>query len=60
MIGDRISDTRGCIGTVTHIIFDVRGPGELTIRWDDGIVGIRYSVIQDFTLILRERANNLT
>jgi hypothetical protein len=55
MIGDRISDTRGSVGTVTHIIFDVKGPGELTIRWDDGIVGIRYLKTEAFTLISRAR-----
>jgi len=52
-IGDRISDKRGRLGTVTHISFGPRTPAELTIRWDDGIVGIRYPVAEDFTLISR-------
>ena len=55
MIGDRISDSKGGVGTVTHITFDVRSPAELTIRWDDGIVGIRYIKIEDFTLISRAK-----
>jgi hypothetical protein len=57
MIGDRISDTRGSIGTVTHITFGVGCPTELTIRWDDGIVGISYLRIEDFTLISRAKPN---
>jgi hypothetical protein len=52
-IGDRISDKRGRLGTVTHISIGLGSPTELTIRWADGIVGIRYPVSEDFTLIFR-------
>ena len=53
MVGDRLSDKRGRVGTVTHITFGPRNPTELAIRWDDGIVGIRYPDPGDFTLISR-------
>lgn len=52
-IGDRISDKTDRIGTVTHITLGQGSPIELTIRWDDGVVGIRYPVAEDFTLISR-------
>lgn len=50
-VGDRISDQQDRVGTVTHINPGPRNPTELTIRWDDGIVGIRYPNPGDFTLI---------
>jgi len=52
-VGDRISDETGRVGTVTRIIVGPRSPTELTIRWDDGVVGIRYPVAEDFTLSSR-------
>jgi hypothetical protein len=52
-VGDRISDQEGRVGTVTHINPGPRNPTELTIRWDDGTVGIRYPNLGDFTLISR-------
>jgi hypothetical protein len=52
-VGDRISDETGRVGTVKHISVGPRSPTELTIRWDDGIVGIRYPNPSDFTLISR-------
>ena len=52
-VGDRVSDQEGRVGTVTHISVGPTTPTELTIRWDDGIVGIRYPNPSDFTLISR-------
>lgn len=49
MIGDRISDERGRVGTVIA----ASDRGIFTIRWDDGSVGINYTVIEKFTLISR-------
>jgi hypothetical protein len=51
--GDRIMDKRGKVGTVTHIKFGPRNPTELTITWDDGILGIRYPNPADFIMISR-------
>jgi hypothetical protein len=50
---DRISNRAGRIGTVTRITLNLRKLPELTIRWNDGIVGILYPVAEDFTLISR-------
>jgi hypothetical protein len=52
-MGDQISDKRGRVGAVTRITINVRKVSELTIRWNDGIVGILYPVAEDFTLISR-------
>jgi hypothetical protein len=52
-VGDRVSDKRGRIGAVTRITLNLRKLPELTIRWNDGIVGILYPVADDFTLISR-------
>ena len=51
--GDQISDKRGRVGAVTRITINLRKVSELTIRWNDGIVGILYPVAEDFTLISR-------
>jgi len=47
--GDRISDKRGRVGTVTG----VHEFGIFTIKWDDGVAGINYTVADRFTLISR-------
>jgi len=47
--GDRISDKRGRVGTVTG----VHDFGIFTIKWEDGAVGINYTVADRFTLISR-------
>jgi len=52
-MGDQISDKRGRVGAVTRITINLRKVSELTIRWNDGIVGILYPVAEDFTLISR-------
>ena len=52
-MGDQISDKRGRVGAVTRITINLRKVSELTIRWNDGIVGILYPVAEEFTLISR-------
>jgi hypothetical protein len=49
MVGDRIGDKRNRVGTVTR----VSDFGIFTVSWDDGAVGINYTVIERFTLISR-------
>ena len=52
-MGDRISDKKGRVGAVTRITINLGKLSELSIRWNDGIVGILYPVAEDFTLISR-------
>jgi len=49
MCGDRIGDKKGRIGTLTS----TADSGIFTVSWDDGVVGINYTVIERFTLISR-------
>ena len=49
IVGDRIGDKRGRVGTVIA----ASGGGIFNVRWDDGAVGINYTVIDKFTLISR-------
>ena len=49
MVGDRIGDKRNRVGTVTR----VSDFGIFTVSWDDGVVGINYTVVEGFTLISR-------
>jgi len=49
MVGGRIADRRNRVGTVTR----VSDFGIFTVSWDDGVVGINYTVIERFTLISR-------
>ena len=51
--GNHLRDKRGRVGTVMYINPGPRNPTELTIRWDDGIVEIRYANPADFILISR-------
>jgi len=59
-VGDRVSDKRGRVGAVTRITLNLRNLPELTIRWNDGIVGILYPVAGDFTLFSRAPRRNLS
>ena len=54
--GDRIVDKNERAGTVTHVLLsdDEDYPLELVIKWDDGIVGIRYWQHNRFMLIERK------
>jgi hypothetical protein len=52
-VGDRISNREDRIGAVAYVSTDWAGNLELTIRWDDGVVAIRYKKLEDFTLIRR-------
>ena len=49
MRGDRIGAKRDHVGIVTR----VSDFGIFTVSWDDGVVGINYTVIERFTLISR-------
>lgn len=49
MVGDRVSNNKGRIGIVTR----VSDFGIFTVKWDDGIAGINYTVAERFTLISR-------
>jgi hypothetical protein len=49
MCGDRIGEKKDRVGTVTR----VSDFGIFTVSWDDGVVGINYTVIERFTLISR-------
>ncbi len=52
-VGDRISNSERRIGTVTHVSTDLGENPELIIKWDDGVVAIRYKRPEDLTLIRR-------
>lgn len=54
MVGDRVSDKKSRIGTVTTVRLDPLDNPELTIKWDDGVTGIHYVFVEDFTLVARE------
>jgi hypothetical protein len=43
MVGDRVSDKKSRIGALTHVSGNHLEYDQVTIKWDDGIVGIRYS-----------------
>jgi hypothetical protein len=55
MLGDRITDREGTLGTVMEVrtgdraIFD----GELAVRWDDGSAVCNYPLAENFALISR-------
>lgn len=49
MVGDRITDKRGRVGTVTA----ASAGGIFTISWNDGVAGANYTIAERFTLISR-------
>lgn len=53
--GDRIKDKKGASGTVIQPRPDPKNPdfGELTIKWDEGAVEMRYPRAKDFILVSR-------
>ncbi len=52
MVGDRIKDDADRPGTVNSVGL-YRGNYELTITWDEGVVGICNPITEKFTLIAR-------
>ena len=52
---DRITNEEGRVGTLLDIAKDRGGISELIVRWDDGVVGLRYSYAGNFRLISRAR-----
>jgi hypothetical protein len=55
MSGDRITNREGRLGTVVEVrsMSNDIGYGELSIKWDDGVVAINYARTKDFALISR-------
>jgi len=51
-VGDRVENEAGQAGTVKGLEFD-QGNYELSIKWDEGVFGIRYSITEEFRLITR-------
>ena len=49
IVGDRISDKRGRVGKLSG----VSDGGIFTVSWEDGAVGINYTVADRFELISR-------
>lgn len=54
MVQDRISNSEGRIGTLLAI--DQDDFSEYIVRWDDGVIGIRYRDPRQFVLVSREFA----
>jgi hypothetical protein len=56
MQGDRIRNSAGALGTVTSVLrasASSSEPIQITVKWDEGIVGIDYDVAQKFSLVSR-------
>jgi len=55
MIGDRIADREGRLGTVMDVRTGSRAivDGELSVKWDDGVVNLNYPLADNFALISR-------
>jgi len=47
-VGDRIKDSNGKLGTVTSYVGRI-----FTVRWDEGVVDLQYSLAEKFTLVSR-------
>jgi hypothetical protein len=58
-LGDQISDSSRRVGTVTHILYYGEIP-ELVVKWNDGTIGIRYRVHDDFVLIERAATETIS
>jgi hypothetical protein len=59
--GDRIQNDAGGLGTVTTILCGPRsssGPAQITVKWDQGIVEIDYSLALKFRLVSRGAGEN--
>ena len=57
MPGDHIRNKSGRRGTVTQVEHAHRNPSvlqQITIKWDEGVVGIDYTLAGDFILISRK------
>ncbi len=52
-VQDRISNKEGRIGTLLDITENLGEISELIVRWDDGVVRLRYRDAEDFKLISR-------
>jgi hypothetical protein len=51
---DRLCDRRRRYGTVTRVVMWGSERAELVIRWDDGTIGIRNTIQENFELISRQ------
>ena len=54
-VGDVVRDGQGKVGFVAYIVHFNNNRQELVIDWDDGTVGIRYSTLDDLSLLRRRR-----
>ena len=52
-VGDQIFDLQQRYGIVTHIVMWGSAQSELIIEWEDGTIGIRYTVLEDSELLSR-------
>jgi hypothetical protein len=52
-VGDRVCDRHRRFGIVRSIMRWGGGPWELVIKWDDGTIGVRHTVHEDFELLGR-------
>jgi hypothetical protein len=60
MLGDRIRNAKGGLGTVTNtspVTNDPAEPLRITVKWDEGIIDIEYDLASKFTLISRSEVN---
>ena len=53
IVGDRITDESGRIGTVTQVSEFPRGIVTFAVNWDSGAAGINYTRAERFALIAR-------
>lgn len=63
MVGDKIRDERGRVGTVTRVVKDPKNVLEyltFTVKWQSGALGINYTHAERFTLISRDTAKNVS
>jgi hypothetical protein len=52
--GDRVRDETGKLGTARNVRdSEDREFGEITVRWDGGVIGMHYASAIDFTLVSR-------
>ena len=57
MLGDSVRDKRGRTATVTNVALDqghLQGEDQVSVKWDDGGVGVGISLAREYTLISRQ------
>lgn len=56
MAGDRISNNQGRAGTVREVRLVDGNISGIDVKWQDGVVGLFYDTIDDFSLIGRAKS----